>query len=160
MGRVPLTPLAPPAGVIETICRATAGCSGLIPFAGPSDDTSEAWLPGDANATIIIPAARTSVAPLALNDFQVLLGAELSLPADNDCCLRNHPDPDTVPSPHAISQFDKNSGLNPVQARQDGHSPLLTDAHAREKVAGVRLVPPATGSGPSPASAALQSVVR
>ena len=31
MGLVPLTPLAPAAGVIETICRATAGCSGLVP---------------------------------------------------------------------------------------------------------------------------------
>jgi hypothetical protein len=47
-----------------------------------------------------------------------------------------------------------------VQTRQDDYSSLLTDAHAREKVAGVRLVPPATGSGPSPASAALLSVVR
>src|SRR6185369_11170296 len=102
---------------------------------GPSDDTSEAWLPGDANATIITPAARTSVALLAvraaprrfgrvtLNDFQVLLGAELSLPADNDCCLRNHPDPDTAPSPHAISRCDKNSSLNSgVPAQQDDHS--------------------------------------
>src|SRR6185437_5846116 len=125
---VPLTPLAPAAGVTEIICRAVAGCSGLAPliaFAGPSDDTSDAWLPGDANATIITPAPRTSAAPLAvraaprrlgqvtLNDFQGFLAAELSLPADNDCCLRNHPDPDTVPSPHAISQCDKNSGLNP-----------------------------------------------
>ena len=33
-----------------------------------------------------------------------------------------------------------------VQTRQDNHSSLLTDAHAREKVADVRLVPPATGS--------------
>src|SRR5437773_9831082 len=60
MGLVPLTPLAPAAGVIETICRAAAGCSGLVAFAGPSEDTSEAWLPGDANATIITPAPRTS----------------------------------------------------------------------------------------------------
>ena len=66
MGLVPLTPLAPAAGVIETICRAAAGCSGLVAFAGPSDDTSEAWLPGDANATIITPAPRTSAAPLAV----------------------------------------------------------------------------------------------
>jgi hypothetical protein len=92
----------------------------LVTFAGPSDDTSDAWLPGDANATIITPAPRTSAAPLAvraaprrfgrvaLNDFQGLEAAELSLPANNDCCLRNHPDPDTVPSPHAKSQFDKN----------------------------------------------------
>jgi hypothetical protein len=47
---VPLTPLAPAAGLTETICRAVAGCSGLVTFAGPSDDTSDAWLPGDANA--------------------------------------------------------------------------------------------------------------
>src|SRR6476661_8328614 len=116
---VPLTPLAPAAGVTEIICRAVAGCSGLVAFAGPSDDTSDAWLPGDANATIITPAPRTSAAPLAvmaaprrfgrvtLNDFQDLLAAEFSLLADNDCCLRNHPDTDTAPSPHAISQFDK-----------------------------------------------------
>ena len=90
MGLVPLTPFAPAAGVIETICRAAAGCSGLVAFAGPSDDTSEAWLPGDANATIITPDPMTSAAPLAVraaprlfglvtpNDFQILLGAELS----------------------------------------------------------------------------------
>src|SRR5690242_10428694 len=44
---VPLTPLAPAAGVTETICRAVAGCSGLVALAGPSDATSEAWLPGE-----------------------------------------------------------------------------------------------------------------
>jgi hypothetical protein len=113
MGLVPLTPFAPAAGVIETICRAAAGSSGLVAFAGPSDDTSDAWLPGDVNATIITPDPRTSAAPLAvsaaprlagrvtLNDGQVLLVlvAELPLPASNDCCLRNHPDPDTTPSP-------------------------------------------------------------
>ena len=95
MGLVPLTPFAPAAGVIETICSAAAGCSGLVAFAGPSDDTSEAWLPGDANATIITPAPMTSAAPLAVraaprlfgrvtpNDFQdpLVLVAELSLPA-------------------------------------------------------------------------------
>ena len=82
MGLVPLTPFAPAAGVIETSCRAAAGCSGLVAFAGPSDDTSDAWLPGDANATISTPAPMTSAAPLAvraaprlfgrvtLNDFQ------------------------------------------------------------------------------------------
>jgi hypothetical protein len=111
MGLVPLTPFAPAAGVIETICRAAAGCSGLVAFAGPSEDTSEAWLPGDANATIITPDPMTSAAPLAVraaprlfglvtpNDCQIPLGAELSLPAGNDCCFRNHPDPDTAPSP-------------------------------------------------------------
>src|SRR4029078_8632383 len=121
---VPLTPLAPAAGVTEIICRAVGGCSGVVALAGPSDDTSDAWLPGDANATIITPAPRTSAAPLAvraaprrlrrvtLNDFQDLLAAGFSLLADNDCCLRNHPDTDTAPSPHAISHFDKNSGLN------------------------------------------------
>ena len=112
MGLVPLTPLAPAAGVIETICRADAGSSGLVAFAGPSEDTSEAWLPGDANATNITPDARTSAAPPAVraaprlfgrvtpNDFQAVLVAELSLPVSNDdCCLRNHPDPDTASSP-------------------------------------------------------------
>jgi hypothetical protein len=112
MGPVPLTPFAPVAGVTETSCSAAAGCSGLVAFAGPCDDTSEAWLPGVANATIITPAPRTSAAPLAVraaprlfgrvtpNDGQNLLGlvAEFPLSA-NDCCFRNHPDPDTALSP-------------------------------------------------------------
>jgi hypothetical protein len=147
IGRVPLTPVAPAAGVTDTICRAVAGCSGLvplIPFAGPSDDTSDAWLPGDANATIITPAPRTSAAPLAvraaprrlgrvtLNDFQDLLVAALSLPADNDCCLRKHPDPDTAPSPHAISQSDKYSGLNPGRKHNKMTTPP-TQTHMRGK---------------------------
>ena len=112
MGLVPLTPFAPAAGLIETSCSVAAGCSGLVAFSGPSDDTSEAWLPGDANATIITPDPMTSAAPLAvraaprlfgrvtLNDCQnlLVLVAELSLSA-NDCCFRNHPDPDTALSP-------------------------------------------------------------
>jgi len=84
----------------------------LVAFAGASADTSEAWLPGDANATNITPDARTIAAPLAVraalrlfgrvtpNDFQVVLVAELSFSVSNDeCCFRNHPDPDTVSSP-------------------------------------------------------------
>jgi hypothetical protein len=112
MGPVPMTLFAPAAGVIETRCRAAAGCSGLVAFAGPSDDTSEAWLPGVANPTIITPAPRTSAAPLAVraaprlfgrvtpNDFQDLLGLVAGFPLSaNDCCFRNHPDPDTALSP-------------------------------------------------------------
>src|SRR5262249_15198010 len=45
MGLVPLTAFAPAAGVIETRCSAAAGCSGLVAVSGPSDATSEAWLP-------------------------------------------------------------------------------------------------------------------
>src|SRR4029077_2685097 len=51
-GRVPLTPLAPAAGVTETICRAVAGCSGLVAFAGPSQATRAACAPRDAHATL------------------------------------------------------------------------------------------------------------
>jgi hypothetical protein len=171
-GLVPLTPLAPAAGVTDTICRAVAGCSGLVTFAGPSDDTSDAWLPGDANATIITPAPRTSAAPLAvraaprrfgrvtLNDFQGFLAAELSLPADNDCCLRNHPDPDTVPSLHAKSQFDKIQASTQACQHKKMTLLLFTDVHAREKVADGIPVPLATGGGPSPASTALLSVAK
>jgi hypothetical protein len=89
----------------------------LVAFSCPSDDTSEAWLPGEANATIATPDPRTSAAPPAvraaprlfgrvtLNDFQGLLVsvavsvAALPLSAGNDCFFRNHPDPHTTPSP-------------------------------------------------------------
>jgi hypothetical protein len=91
---------------------AAAGSSGLVAFTGASEDTSEAWLPGDANATNITPDARTATAPPAVraaprlfgrvtpSDFQTVLVAKLSFSVSNDeCCFRNHPDPDTVSSP-------------------------------------------------------------
>jgi hypothetical protein len=116
-GLAPLTPFAPAPGVTDTRFRLAAGVSGLAALSGPSDDTSEAWLPGDPNATMITPAPSTSAAPLAVRaaprlrnglglskDCQIrltaeLLASELSLLASNACCFRNHPDPDTAPSP-------------------------------------------------------------
>ena len=115
MGLAPLTPRAPAAGDTETSCRSAAGCSGLCAVTGAVDDTSEAWLLGDANATIVTPAPRTSTALLAVRAaprFLVGLGtpvplvrcqnrlpAEVPPVASNFGCLRNHPDPDTAPSP-------------------------------------------------------------
>ena len=115
MGLVPLTPRVPAAGDIETSCRPAAGCSGLCAATGAAEDTREAWLPGDANATIVTPAPRTSTALLAVRATprflvdlgtsealvrcQIRLAAEVPPVACNVGCLRNHPDPDTAPSP-------------------------------------------------------------
>ena len=115
MGLVPLTPRVPAAGVTETSCRPAAGCSGLYAVTGAAEDTREAWLPGDANATIVTPAPRTSTALLAVRAAprflvglgtpeavvrcQIRLAAEVPPAAGNVGCLRNHPDPDTAPSP-------------------------------------------------------------
>src|SRR6202035_1029653 len=90
-------------------------CSGLDTAAEPSDDTREAWLPGEANATIVMPAPRTSTAllavratprflvglgtPMALVRCQNRLPAEVPSAASDVGCLRNQPDPDTTPSP-------------------------------------------------------------
>src|SRR5690242_6581903 len=64
IGLVPFTCLDPAAGVIETSCRLAAGCSGLAALAGPSCDTSEAWLPGAATVAKTTPAPSTSAAPV------------------------------------------------------------------------------------------------
>ena len=116
MGLAPLTPRAPAAGVTETSCKLAAGCSGLDAFTGAAEETREAWLPGDANATIVTPAPRTSAALLAVRAAaprflvrlgpseaevrcQIRLALEVSPVASNVDCLRNQPDPDTAPSP-------------------------------------------------------------
>ena len=151
MGLVPLTPFAPAAGVTETSCRPAAGCSGLDAFTGPAADTREAWLPGDANATITTPAPRTSAALLAvraapllfngletLKDCLIRLAAELSSLTSDVCFLRNHPDPDTAPSPPR--DFTIGQKFRPqLKEASTTRWPLLllTDAHAREKVAGI-----------------------
>ena len=83
--------------------------------AGAAGDTGAAWLPGDANATIMTPAARTSAALLAVRAAarlfdglaavevsvpgQIGLAAEVPLVGSDVRCLRNHPNPDTAPSP-------------------------------------------------------------
>jgi hypothetical protein len=119
----PFTPRAPEAGDTETTCRGAAGSSGVDPltgFSGADAATREAWLPGEAKATIVTPDARTSAALLAvratprffsglgtLNACQNRLAAEVPLPASDVCCLRNHPDPDTAPSLHVIAQLGK-----------------------------------------------------
>ncbi len=112
MALVPLTPFVPAAGVIETSCRSAAGCSGLYAVTEPAEDTSEAWLPGEANATITTPAPSTSAALLAVRAAprlfngrgapeacQKRLTAGVSLFASNVFGLRNHPDPDTATVP-------------------------------------------------------------
>jgi hypothetical protein len=116
IGRVPLTPLAPPAGVMESSCSAAAGLcdragvTRLDVVARLTDATADAWLPGAANATIMMPAPKTSAAPQAVRPAArfFLPGAgedEVSLVASNGCCLRNHPDRDTAPSPRRNSAF-------------------------------------------------------
>jgi hypothetical protein len=101
--------------VTDTTCSATAGWTGLDVAERPADGAGEAWLPGDANPTIRTPAASTSAALLAVSAAprlfngtgrrrawvrgQIRLAAEAPLLASNDCCLRNHPDRDTLPSP-------------------------------------------------------------
>src|SRR5271165_698481 len=115
MGLVPLTPRVPAVGLIEINCRPAAGCSGLCAATGAAEDTREAWLPGDANATTVTPAPRTSTAlvavratarflvglgtPEALVRCQIRLAAGAPPAVGNGGCLRNHPDPDTAPSP-------------------------------------------------------------
>jgi hypothetical protein len=89
--------------------------------------TADAWLPGAANATIAMPAMSTSAALLAVRAAPRFLPApgllagllagrlrgrirlaEVPLFSSNDCCLRNHPDRDTAPSPRPNSQLDNN----------------------------------------------------
>jgi hypothetical protein len=64
---------------------------------------------------------------------------------------------------HAISQFDKIQVPNPGGKLNKMTTLILTDAHEREKVADTHYhepaVPPGTGSGPSPASGSLLSVI-
>src|SRR2546421_461133 len=104
------TPASPPGILTVTLVfwvQPTAGGN-----TAPSEAPSEAWPPGAATVTTPPPAAKPSAAPPAVraaprlfgrvapNDFQTVLVAKLSLPVSNDdCCLRNHPDPDTVSSP-------------------------------------------------------------
>jgi len=51
----------------------------LYAFTEPVEDTGEAWLPGDANATIITPAARTSAALLAVRAAPLLFNGRETL---------------------------------------------------------------------------------
>ena len=111
----PLTPRAPAAGVTATTCKLAAGCSGFDAFTAAAEETREAWLPGDANATIVTPAPRTSAALLAVRAAlrfllglgapeaavrcQIRLAVEVSPVVSNVDFLRNQPDPDTAPSP-------------------------------------------------------------
>jgi hypothetical protein len=174
MGLVPLTAFAPAAGVIETSCSAAAGSSGLVAFSGPSDDTSEAWLPGDANATNTTPDPRTSAAPVAVrtaprrfgrvtpNDCQdlLVLVGEFSLSASNDGFFRNHPDPDTALFPstryHNLTKFQ---ALNPGGKLNKTTTPHTHRRASGEKGCRFSAIPPGTGSGPSPASELLLSVI-
>jgi hypothetical protein len=96
----------------------------------------------------------TSAAPLAIraapllfgrvtpSDFQdpLVLAAELSLSACDDCFFRNHPDPDTALSPsrdiHNLTKIQVLTLVASSTRRQ--LLLLLTDARAREKVADVR----------------------
>jgi hypothetical protein len=110
---VPLTPVAPADGVTETTRRAAAGSSGFVAACGAAAETREAWLPGEANATIITPAAATSAAPLAVRamprfrtGFETpedrqnrFFPPEVWSLSGNVCGLRNRPDPDTELSP-------------------------------------------------------------
>ena len=157
MGLVPLTPFVPAAGVIETSCRPAAGCSGLYAVTELAEDTSEAWLPGVANATIATPAPSTSAAlPAvratprlfngrgALEARQKRLAAGVSLSASNVCGLRNHPDPDTATFPPRVHNWTKVKGRTLEASKITKRLLLQTDAHAQEKVAGLsRSRPPA-----------------
>ena len=112
----PLTPFALAAGVMDTTCSAGAGLAGLEVserLSEAADATSDAWLPGAANATIAMPETSTSAALPAVRAAPRLLPAAGPLAAclrgqiplaevplfSRDCCLRNHPDPDTAPVP-------------------------------------------------------------
>ena len=141
MGLVPLIPFAPAAGATDTTCRSAAGCLSLTTAVRLADVTAnigDAWLPGDANATIITPATSTTVALLATRAVprrfdgpEALktrvrshppLAADVPLLSSNVCFLRNHPDRDTAPSPRRNSQLDKVSSKN----LRSGHSENTT----------------------------------
>jgi len=66
MELAPLTPCAPEAGDTETTCNGAAGASGLTGFSWADAATREAWLPGEAKATIVTPDTMTSAALLAV----------------------------------------------------------------------------------------------
>jgi hypothetical protein len=126
MALAPLTPFAPAAGVTDTTCSAGAGSADLTMterLSEAADATGDAWLPGAANATIAMPETSTSAALLAVTATPRLwpapglaaarLRGQIRLAGaplftSNDCCLRNHPDRDTAPSPQPYSQLDNN----------------------------------------------------
>src|SRR5271156_1263568 len=69
MGLAPLTAFAPVAGVTETTCSGAATWADLPAIERltvAAGATGDAWLPGDANATIITLATSTSAALLAV----------------------------------------------------------------------------------------------
>ena len=107
IGAAPSTPFAPAAGVTDSTCSASAGWSCWVAAAAWAAETGAAWLPGDATVTIATPATRTIAAPPAVRaaprrpfnrDPLGFASVVPSVPSIG-CCLRNHPDRDTAPSP-------------------------------------------------------------
>ena len=109
IGAAPLTPFVPAAGVTDSTWSGTAGpaCRTAAAWAA---DTGSAWSPGDAKAMIATPASRTTAAPLAISAAarrpfrRDRLGSAAVVPSlsSSGCCLRNHPDRDTAPSPPRV----------------------------------------------------------
>jgi hypothetical protein len=105
IGAAPLTPFAPAAGVTDSTCSGPAGRSCWA--AAWTAETGAAWLPGDPKVTIATPATKTIAAPPAvkaaprrrLDRDPLGLAAVIPSAASIGCCLRNHPDPHTAPSP-------------------------------------------------------------
>jgi hypothetical protein len=174
MGVAPLTPRAPAAGVTDITWRAAGGSCGFTAAVGAAGDTGAAWLPGDANATTMTPAARTSTALLAVTAAprrldragtlevrvlgQIRLAAEVPLVASDVRCLRNHPDPDTAPSPPRDFTIEKSKDRN-SRCRQDQiTSPSSRQTRTRRKRLPISADPVRRRERDNPAPPALLTV--
>jgi hypothetical protein len=97
-----------------------------------------------------MPDASTIAALLAVSAVPRRLVAEAPPVTGNDCCLRNHPDRDTVPPSQCHSQLDKSLETATTQADEHDHddsSSNTTDAFAREMVADTSRSCSPTGAG-------------
>src|SRR5580700_2549366 len=120
IGAAPLTPLALADGVTDNMLSGTAGASCLSAAAAWADVTGAAWLPGEAKATTATPAASTIAALVAVRARPRLPfnrdppGLATAVPSVSSIGwrLRNHPDRDTAPSLHEISQLDNTRNPN------------------------------------------------
>src|ERR1700722_12140984 len=151
----PLTPLAPVAGVTDSTLIGTAGASCFSAAAACAAVAGAAWLPGVAKVTTPTPATRTIAALVAVrarprrpfDRDRSGLAAAVPSPSSIGWRLRNHPDRDTAPSLHDISQLDNNRSANFRSKRiklggKNNSSNTQTRIHTKRLPAGSYLRPP------------------
>src|SRR5689334_7442204 len=153
-GLVPLTCLDPAAGVIETTCMLAAGWSGLAAAAGPSCDTSEAWLPGAATVAKTTPAPSASAAPVPVRTTPRFFTGRGTL---NACHILETPElPATTPPSTRFTIGKNQSGNDPPTDRraraEKGCRPYLPARPQYRRLA-APAISPRPGSAPVQATA-------